>query len=49
MSFKMYDSIHQSSKAAFTLLCRVKHYKQGLFNKILFLESSLTASKHFQL
>ena len=49
MSFNMYDAIHQSRKAAFTLLYWVKHYKQGLFNKMPFLESSLTVSKHFQL
>ena len=34
MSFNMYDAIHQSRKAAFTLLYWVKHYKQGLFNPL---------------
>ena len=43
------DVIRQSRKAAFTLLCCVKDYKQGLFNRIPFLESFLAASKHFQL
>ena len=34
MSLNMYDAIHQSRKAAFTLLYWVKHFKQGLCNPL---------------